>query len=115
MIGDSKVITLCGSTKFEEEFKKVQRDLTIKGYIVLSCGLFGHGSDKEFFESLSPDQQSTLKKNLATLHKRRIDLSDEIFVINPGGYIGQSTMEEIAYAKLCDKDVTYYQKVYTLE
>ena len=45
MIGNYKVITLCGSTKFKDEFMRVQKELTLKGYIVLSVGCFSHASD----------------------------------------------------------------------
>ncbi|MCY6485522.1 hypothetical protein OW763_14400 [Clostridium aestuarii] len=42
MVGKYKVITLCGSTKFKEEVLQVQKDLSLKGNIVISVGLFGH-------------------------------------------------------------------------
>jgi hypothetical protein len=47
MVGNYKVITLCGSTRFKDEFMRVQKDLTLQGYIVISVGLFGHSGDNE--------------------------------------------------------------------
>jgi hypothetical protein len=94
-----KVVTLCGSTKFKTEFEQAQKDLTLKGVIVISVGLFGH------IEGL--DMDGPVKKMLDELHLRKIDLADEVFVVNPGGYIGDSTRREIAYAKAHEKVVNY--------
>ena len=91
MINGFKVITLCGSTRFKEQFMEVQKRLTLEGYIVISVGLFGHSGDNEVW-------QPGTKEMLDDMHKRKIDLADEIFVINVGGYIGESTRSEIAYA-----------------
>lgn len=98
---DYPVVTLCGSTKFKNDFIEVQKNLTLQGYIVLSVGLFGHSSD---------DLQGA-KEMLDDMHKRKIDLSDEIFVINPGGYIGSSTKSEIAYAAAHGKKIRYMEEV----
>ena len=100
MIGKYKVITLCGSTKFKDEFIAEQKRLTLEGNIVISVGLFGHSGDEEVWS------QDT-KIMLDDMHKRKIDLADEIFVINVGGYIGESTKSEIEYATKTGKPVTY--------
>ena len=102
MIKGFKVITLCGSTKFKDEFIQVQKELTLKGYIVISVGLFGHSGDREVWTKGT-------KEMLDDMHKRKIDLSDEIFVINVGGYIGDSTKGEIEYADSTDKKVNYLE------
>jgi hypothetical protein len=94
-----KVVTLCGSTRFKAEFEQAQKDLTLKGNIVISVGLFGH------IEGL--DMDGPVKKMLDELHLRKIDLSDEIFVLNRGQYIGESTRREIAYAESLGKEVRY--------
>lgn len=107
MIGQYKIITLCGSTRFKEEFLKAQKDLTLKGNIVISVGLFGHSGDNEVWEGMSEDTLTKTKIMLDDMHKRKIDLSDEIFVINPKGYIGKSTLSEIEYAKETGKTITY--------
>ena len=107
MIGRYRIVTLCGSTRFKEEFLKAQKDLTLAGYIVLSVGLFGHSGDAEVWEGMSEDTLTKTKEMLDDMHKRKIDLSDEIFVINPGGYIGTSTASEIDYALRTGKTVRY--------
>ena len=98
MVENYKVITLCGSTKFKAEFMKVQKELTLKGYIVISVGCFGHSGDVITYEQ---------KIMLDNMHKRKIDMADEIFVINVDGYIGESTKSEIEYAKSHNKKVNY--------
>jgi hypothetical protein len=91
MVGKYKVITLCGSTKFKDEFLATQKRLTLEGNIVISVGLFGHSGDDEVWTEGT-------KAMLDDMHKRKIDMADEIFVINVGGYIGESTKSEIEYA-----------------
>lgn len=104
MVGKYKVITLCGSTKFKDEFLQVQKELTLKGNIVISVGLFGH-ADGEFGNTITPE----IKIMLDDIHKRKIDMADEIFVINKGGYIGESTRSEIGYALETGKKVNYFE------
>lgn len=100
MQGKYKVITLCGSTRFKDEFIEAQKRLTLEGNIVISVGLFGHSGDNEVMSE-------GVKEMLDDMHKRKIDMADEIFVINPGGYIGSSTRSEIDYASACGKPVKY--------
>jgi len=97
-----KVITLCGSTKFRKEFEEAQKHLTLLGNIVISVGLFGH----EF----GLDMNGTHKKMLDKMHFRKIDMSDEIFVVNPGGYVGLSTCDEIFYAFAHNKKVVWLEE-----
>lgn len=103
MVGKYKVITLCGSTRFKEEFIKAQKDLTLQGNIVISVGLFGHSGDNEVWTD-------DTKEMLDDMHKRKIDMADEIFVINVNRYIGESTKSEIEYAKRNGKIVRYLQE-----
>ncbi|TAL65295.1 MAG: hypothetical protein EPN88_09755 [Bacteroidetes bacterium] len=100
MIGNYRIITLCGSTKFKDEFIAEQKRLTLEGNIVISVGLFGHSGDNEVWSE-------TTKPMLDDMHKRKIDMADEIFVINVGGYIGSSTKSEIEYAIKTNKFVKY--------
>jgi hypothetical protein len=100
MIGKYKIITLCGSTRFREEFYEAQKQLTLQGNIVISVGLFGHSGDNEVWTDKT-------KEMLDDMHLRKIDLADEVFVINPGGYIGESTRREIEYASKTGKTVKY--------
>lgn len=104
MVGKYKVITLCGSTKFKDAFIKAQKDLTLQGNIVISVGLFGHSGDDEVWTEGT-------KAMLDDMHKRKIDMADEIFVINVGGYIGESTKSEIEYAKKNGRKVNYLEPV----
>ena len=106
-----KVITLCGSTKFKDEFLKVQKDLTLKGNIVISVGLFGHSGDNEVWENMDEGTLTKTKEMLDDMHKRKIDMADEIFVINVDGYIGESTKSEIEYAILTGKIVNYLEPI----
>lgn len=100
MIGNYKIVTLCGSTRFKEQFMQAQKELTLQGCIVISVGLFGHAGDAEVWTEGT-------KAMLDDMHLRKIDLADEIFVINVDGYIGESTRREIAYAKQTGKPVHY--------
>lgn len=95
-----KVVTLCGSTKFKKEFEETQKKLTLDGNIVISVGLFGHSGDDEAWLNN--------KKMLYDMHKDKIDMADEIFVIDVDGYIGESTKNEIEYALSKEKPVKYY-------
>lgn len=102
MVGKYEVVTLCGSTKFKEDFIRVQKELTLKGKIVVSVGLFGHSGDNEVWADGT-------KKMFDDMHKRKIDMADTIFVINKDGYIGESTRSEIEYAEQQGKVVTYLE------
>ena len=109
MVGEYKVITLCGSTRFKDEFYKAQKELTLKGNIVISVGLFGHSGDSEVWENMTEDTLTKTKVMLDDMHKRKIDMADEIFVINKNGYIGDSTKSEINYAIQTGKKVNYLE------
>ena len=84
------IITLCGSIKFKNEFMKVQEELVLKGNIVFT---------PNFFNNLKNEIKIETKKMLDEMHRQKIDMSNEIYVINFGGYIGESTKSEIEYAK----------------
>ena len=109
MIKEYEVVTLCGSTRFKDEFMKEQKRLTLEGKIVISVGLFGHSGDSEVWEGMSEDTLTKTKEMLDDMHKRKIDMADSIHVINVGGYIGSSTKSEIEYAKNHNKKITYLE------
>ena len=111
MVGKYKVITLCGSTRFKDKFMEVQKRLTLEENIVISVGLFGHSGDSEVWENMDEGTLTKTKEMLDDMHKRKIDMADEIFVINVGGYIGSSTRSEIEYAKAAGKPVRYLEPV----
>ena len=100
MIGNYKVITLCGSTRFKEDFERVNRMLTLSGNIVISVGAFGHAGD------IFTEEQKVM---LDDIHKRKIDMADAIYVINKDGYIGSSTRSEIQYALKLGKQIIYME------
>ncbi len=104
MVGKYKVITLCGSTRFKDDFIEQQKRLTLDGYIVISVGLFGHSGDNEVWTEGT-------KQMLDDMHKRKIDMADEIFVINKNGYVGESTRSEIDYAHKTGKKVNYLENI----
>ena len=99
-----EVITLCGSTRFKDEFIEQQKRLTLEGKIVISVGLFGHSGDNEVFND-------DTKEMLDDMHKRKIDMADKIFVVNVGGYIGESTKSEIKYAEKTGKKIDYLEAI----
>ena len=109
MTGKYKVITLCGSTRFKDAFMEAQKHLTLEGNIVISVGLFGHSGDNEVWESMDEGTLTKTKEMLDDMHKRKIDMADEIYVINVGGYIGSSTRSEIEYAAAAGKEIRYLE------
>lgn len=95
-----KRVCLCGSTKFKTTFLDVAKKLTLENKIVLMPNVFGHKGDELSFEQ---------KVRLDDLHKRKILESDYIYVINVDGYIGDSTKQEIKFAKSNNINVEYYE------
>ena len=97
------IITLCGSIKFKDEFMKVQEKLTLDGNIVFTPNFFNNIKKEEIDDKT--------KKMLDDMHKQKIDISDEIYVINKGEYIGESTKAEIEYAKTKGKKICYLESI----
>lgn len=92
-----KTLTICGSMRFAEEMKEIAYQLeTQRGYNILQC-VYCDG--KPSVEEL---------KALQAAHYRKIDLSDGIYVVNIGGYIGESVKTEIEYAEKSGKEVIYH-------
>jgi len=108
--GKFKVITLCGSSKFKKEFIEVAEKLSLEGNIVISLGLFGH-ADNKFATVITDD----VKAMLDAAHKQKIEMSDAIYVINPGGYIGDSTRSEIGYAINLGKEVHFLEPIKSIQ
>ena len=102
MVGKYPVITLCGSTRFKDQFLEAQKRLTLAGNIVISVGLFGHSGDDVVWTEGT-------KEMLDDMHKRKIDMADRIYVINVNGYIGSSTRSEIEYARKKGKQVLFLE------
>lgn len=97
-----KVVTLCGSSRFKEDFIRVSEELSLKGNIVIGLGLYCHADNK--YNTVITDE---VKAMLDEAHRQKIDMSDGIYVINPGGYIGEFTMGEIQYAADHGKEIIY--------
>lgn len=95
------IVTLCGSTKFRDQFHAANAELTGRGVIVLSVGFFMH--------SEATPVSAEKKIELDSLHFRKIDASDAIHVLNVGGYVGASTAREIAYAVATHKEITWLE------
>lgn len=110
MVGNYPVVTLCGSTRFKDEFMEAQKRLTLEGNIVISVGLFGHSGDQYVWENMDEGTLTKTKEMLDDMHKRKIDMADSIYVINVGGYIGESTRSEIEYAQNHGKKISYLEK-----
>lgn len=97
------IVTLCGSTRFVDTFNDYRKTLTHAGQIVLSIEIV---TTQQYNE----DPQHVNRPNkemLDELHKRKIDLSDSILVLNVNDYIGESTRAEIEYAKRVGVPVAY--------
>lgn len=95
-----KVICLCGSTRYKQQFEQINADLTLAGNVVLSVGYFHHVENRDI-------DIAAAKILLDDIHKQKIDMSDEVFVINPDGYIGESTRSEIKHAMQTGKHVKF--------
>jgi len=90
------VVCLCGSTSFYEEFQKASLEETMNGKIVLSIGFYSHSSIRAHGEKIdiSPETRIMLEE----LQFKKIDISDEVLILNKHGYIGESTKKELDYA-----------------
>jgi len=95
-MNDIKVITICGSMRFTNEMVKISEELELKqGYAVIQCV---YSADGQKHEGLDAEM-------LVKIHRKKIEISDAIYVVNVGGYIGSSTREEIEYAKKLGKEI----------
>ena len=103
-----RIVVLCGSTRFYDAFQTANYELTMQGVIVLSVGFYPHNAQ---VHGEGVGATSEQKIALDELHKRKIDLADEVLVLNVGGYIGDSTRSEIAYAERVGKPVRYQDEV----
>ena len=98
-----EIVCICGSTRFADEISAANRELTFTGVIVVAPAVFLRAEDPEA-DRLITDEQKTA---LGALHLRKIDLADRVLVVNPGGYIGESTSREIAYARAAGKPISF--------
>lgn len=101
-----KIITLCGSASYWQDFSRLNAKLTLKGYIVLSVAC-DFKTDDQALSFLTDEAKDLQKSKLDELHLYKIQMSDEILVLNIDGYIGASTNKEIAFAGEHNKVIRY--------
>ncbi len=98
----NKIVTICGSMKFQEKMMEIAKELELEQkYAVIQCVYFDRKN------VLSAQEINTLSE----LHYKKIDISDAIYVVNVGGYIGESTQKEIAYAQSLKKEILYLEPI----
>jgi hypothetical protein len=96
------IVCLCGSTRFHKHFVRANYEETMAGKIVLSVGFYPHGDHGESVGCTTEQKQA-----LDRLHLKKIDLADEILVLNIGGYVGDSTRSEIFHAWTHNKPIRW--------
>ncbi len=95
-----KVVTICGSMKFQKEMIEIAQKLELEDkYCVIQCVYD--------LKNVTAEQ----KEILADLHYKKIDISDAIYVLNIGGHIGESCKKEIEYAKFKNKEILYHENI----
>ena len=94
-----KIVTLCGSLKFQNEMMKIAQDIALEGYCIITPVYLTSN-----VINITAEQLLKLKEE----HLKRIELSDAILVVNVNNYIGESTKFEIEYAKKLGKEIMYY-------
>lgn len=102
-----EIVCICGSVRFLDEMRAANRDLTLAGAIVVAPGVVPGAEDQEAHEPITIEQKTAL----GDLHLRKIDLADRVLVVNPGGYIGESTSREIAYARATGTPISFTDPV----
>ena len=102
------IVCLCGSTRFWREFQRASLRETLAGRIVLSIGV-ASGTDDEHFGNLPRAEYERVKALLDDLHLSKIDLADEVLILNVGGYVGESTRRELEYARSLGKRIRFLE------
>ena len=102
-----EIVCICGSARFVDEMSAANRDLTFAGVIVVAPGVFRRAGDHQADELITNEQKTALD----ALHLRKIDLADRVLVVNPGGYVGESTSREIGYARATGKPISFTDPV----
>lgn len=105
--GRPVIVCLCGSTRFSEAYHQANLAETLAGKIVLSIGI-DTKSDSDLLLSGELTEQD--KERLDALHLRKIELADEVFFLNVGGYLGHSSLTEHLYASMIGKTIRYLEK-----
>lgn len=107
--GFPTIVCLCGSTRFWRTFQEASLRETLAGKIVLSIGA-ASGTDDEHFGNMPREEYDRVKTMLDELHMRKIELADEVLILNCGGYIGESTARELAHARELGKVIRFWEE-----
>jgi hypothetical protein len=105
-----RIVCLCGSTRFWRIFQQAGLLETLAGKIVLSIGA-ASGTDEDHFGNMAVGEYDRVKTMLDELHLRKIDLADEVLILNVGGYIGESTRRELDYARVKGKIIRWWESI----
>lgn len=101
-----QIVCLCGSTRFYSEFQERNFAETMNGNIVLSVGFYPHAAERPDQKHVTPEE----KQRLDLLHLHKIDMADRVVFLNKGGYMGESTTRELAYAVFSHKDLDWFDR-----
>jgi hypothetical protein len=107
-VGFPKIVTLCGSTKFADAYQAAMMQETLDGKIVLTVGCMTQSDGDLIKAGVITDD---VKVALDVLHKQKIFVADEVLILNVGGYVGESTRSEIAYAQSLRKPIRYLEPI----
>ena len=102
-----KIVCICGSSRFYQQYQEAEYRETMEGRIYLSIGFYPHATKECHGEGVGATSDEKIA--LDELHKRKIDLADEVFVVNVGGYIGDSTKSEVTYARHHGKPIRWLE------
>jgi len=104
-----KVICLCGSTRFPDAHRMAEMHETMLGNVVIPLAMFGHADQPvgARFLTSDGDEDTAGKRLIDGVHFRKIEMADEILVVNVGGYVGSSTLREIKHAQNQGKPVRW--------
>ena len=105
--GSPKIICLCGSSRFIESFAVLAWEFEKEGHITLGLHYLPPSYSTKVPDHIA--EAEGVSRQMDELHLRKIDLADEVFVINVNGYIGESTAREIKYAEGLGKPVKYLE------
>lgn len=109
MINGTKVICLVGSTKFTEQMLIKQWELTTQGVVALGwCTLPNSYTEGKTEDHIA--EKEGVRDTVNEVHLRKIDISDEVLVVNVNGYMGEDTLREIRYAEGHNKPVRFLEK-----
>lgn len=95
-----RIITICGSLRFQKEMMELSEELELAGNCVLAP-IYPVRQGKDAY---TESEVSVLN----AMHREKIKLSDAVFIVNVDGYMGDSTKSEMEYAKALGKEILYY-------